>query len=271
MAQGVAWMARELGVPATIVVPDNASMTKLAAVERLGGRIVRVTWEQVVGGGRRGRRARPRRRRRRLLRPPRPGSARDGGERHDRPRARRGSRRLRRRAHPVGRRRADDRDRERAACAAPGARRSTSASRRPARPFAAAVANGARAGHGRLPTVVHRRRRVGRAAPEDVGARARRSSPTRSRSRSRTRRRACDCCSSARASSARARRRCPSRRRWPGSRERAESSASSRAGTSTPRGSRRFSTAASPTSRSAFARALRRTRARGSRCPRSRA
>ena len=46
MAQGVAWMARELGVPATIVVPDNASMTKLAAVERLGGRIVRVTWEK---------------------------------------------------------------------------------------------------------------------------------------------------------------------------------------------------------------------------------
>jgi threonine dehydratase len=46
MAQGVAWMARELGVPATIVVPDNASLTKLAAVERLGGRIVRVPWEQ---------------------------------------------------------------------------------------------------------------------------------------------------------------------------------------------------------------------------------
>ena len=46
MAQGVAWMARELGVPATIVVPDNASQTKLAAVERLGGRIVRVSWEQ---------------------------------------------------------------------------------------------------------------------------------------------------------------------------------------------------------------------------------
>ncbi len=46
MAQGVAWMARELGVPATIVVPDNASAAKLAAVERLGGRIVRVPWEQ---------------------------------------------------------------------------------------------------------------------------------------------------------------------------------------------------------------------------------
>ena len=46
MAQGVAWMARELGVPATIVVPDNASLAKLAAVERLGGRIVRVPWER---------------------------------------------------------------------------------------------------------------------------------------------------------------------------------------------------------------------------------
>ena len=46
MAQGVAWMARELGVPATIVVPDNASMGKLAAVERLGGRIVRLPWER---------------------------------------------------------------------------------------------------------------------------------------------------------------------------------------------------------------------------------
>jgi threonine dehydratase len=46
MAQGVAWMARELGVPATIVVPHNASMSKLAAVERLGGRIERRTWDE---------------------------------------------------------------------------------------------------------------------------------------------------------------------------------------------------------------------------------
>jgi threonine dehydratase len=45
MAQGVAWMARELGVPSTIVVPDNASQSKLASVERMGGRIVRVPWE----------------------------------------------------------------------------------------------------------------------------------------------------------------------------------------------------------------------------------
>jgi threonine dehydratase len=46
MAQGVAWMARELEIPATIVVPDNASPAKLAAVERLGGRIVRLAWER---------------------------------------------------------------------------------------------------------------------------------------------------------------------------------------------------------------------------------
>jgi threonine dehydratase len=46
MAQGVAWMARQLGVPSTIVVPDNASETKIQAIERLGGRIVRRTWEE---------------------------------------------------------------------------------------------------------------------------------------------------------------------------------------------------------------------------------
>jgi threonine dehydratase len=46
MAQGVAWMARELGVPATIIAPHNAAATKLAAVERMGGRIVRVTWDE---------------------------------------------------------------------------------------------------------------------------------------------------------------------------------------------------------------------------------
>jgi threonine dehydratase len=46
MAQGVAWTARDLGIPATIVVPDNASEAKLGAIERLGGRIVRVPWQQ---------------------------------------------------------------------------------------------------------------------------------------------------------------------------------------------------------------------------------
>ncbi|HYI75919.1 MAG TPA: pyridoxal-phosphate dependent enzyme [Gaiellaceae bacterium] len=46
MAQGVAWMARELGVPATIIAPHNSSPGKLAAVERLGGRVVHVTWDE---------------------------------------------------------------------------------------------------------------------------------------------------------------------------------------------------------------------------------
>ena len=46
MAQGVAWAARELGVPATIVAPEHAPATKLAAIERLGGSIVKVPYER---------------------------------------------------------------------------------------------------------------------------------------------------------------------------------------------------------------------------------
>jgi threonine dehydratase len=45
MAQGVAWIARELGVPATIVVPEGAPRTKIAAVERMGGRVVPVPYD----------------------------------------------------------------------------------------------------------------------------------------------------------------------------------------------------------------------------------
>ncbi len=45
MAQGVAWGARERGVPCTVVVPDTAPQTKLEAIERLGGRIVPVPFE----------------------------------------------------------------------------------------------------------------------------------------------------------------------------------------------------------------------------------
>ena len=37
MAQGVAWGARERGIPCTVVVPDHAPQTKLDAIERLGG------------------------------------------------------------------------------------------------------------------------------------------------------------------------------------------------------------------------------------------
>lgn len=46
MAQGVAWIAHELGVPATIVVPDHAPQTKLDAIARLGGRVVRVPFDE---------------------------------------------------------------------------------------------------------------------------------------------------------------------------------------------------------------------------------
>jgi threonine dehydratase len=51
MAQGVAWNARRLGVPCTVIVPDHAPETKLAAIERLGGRIVKLPfdrWWQVL-------------------------------------------------------------------------------------------------------------------------------------------------------------------------------------------------------------------------------
>lgn len=40
MAQGVAFCARRLGVPATVVSPDTAPATKMDAVRRLGGRVI---------------------------------------------------------------------------------------------------------------------------------------------------------------------------------------------------------------------------------------
>jgi len=46
MAQGVAWAARRLGVGATAIVPDHAPATKLAAIERLGGTVVKVPFEE---------------------------------------------------------------------------------------------------------------------------------------------------------------------------------------------------------------------------------
>ena len=45
MAQGVAWAAREAGVRATIVAPDDAPRAKLDPVERLGGEIISVPHE----------------------------------------------------------------------------------------------------------------------------------------------------------------------------------------------------------------------------------
>jgi len=52
MAQGVGWVARRLGIPFQAVVPDHAPQTKLSAVERLGGQIIKVPfdrwWETVL-------------------------------------------------------------------------------------------------------------------------------------------------------------------------------------------------------------------------------
>ncbi|HKQ18508.1 MAG TPA: pyridoxal-phosphate dependent enzyme [Candidatus Eisenbacteria bacterium] len=46
MAQGVAWNARRLGIPCTVVVPDHAPATKVAAIERLGGRVIRIPFDE---------------------------------------------------------------------------------------------------------------------------------------------------------------------------------------------------------------------------------
>jgi threonine dehydratase len=46
MAQGVAYAARLRGVPATIVVPEGAPATKLAAVERFGGTLVSLPYDE---------------------------------------------------------------------------------------------------------------------------------------------------------------------------------------------------------------------------------
>lgn len=46
MAQGVAYCARRLNIPATVIAPDTAPETKLRAVERLGGRIIKAPFDQ---------------------------------------------------------------------------------------------------------------------------------------------------------------------------------------------------------------------------------
>lgn len=51
MAQGVAWHARRLGIPCTVIVPDDAPQTKLDAITRLGGQIIKIShddWWQII-------------------------------------------------------------------------------------------------------------------------------------------------------------------------------------------------------------------------------
>ena len=46
MGQGVAWAAKELGVPCTVTVPDYAPETKVAAMERLGARVIKKPFDE---------------------------------------------------------------------------------------------------------------------------------------------------------------------------------------------------------------------------------
>jgi threonine dehydratase len=46
MAQGVAWNARRIGVPCTVITPTTAVETKVKAVERLGARVVKVPFDR---------------------------------------------------------------------------------------------------------------------------------------------------------------------------------------------------------------------------------
>jgi threonine dehydratase len=58
MAQGVAWAAREAGVPARVICPEGAPRAKLDKVEALGGEVVSVSheewWQAMVDHGREG-------------------------------------------------------------------------------------------------------------------------------------------------------------------------------------------------------------------------
>ena len=55
MAQGLSYVARGRGLTATIVVPDHAPQTKIDAIERYGGRVIKVPydewWNTMVTGG----------------------------------------------------------------------------------------------------------------------------------------------------------------------------------------------------------------------------
>lgn len=46
MAQGAAWNARRLGIPCTVIAPDYAPDTKVRAIERLGGRVIKVPFDR---------------------------------------------------------------------------------------------------------------------------------------------------------------------------------------------------------------------------------
>ncbi len=55
MAQGVAWCARQFGVRCRVIVPEHAPRAKTDAIERLGGDVIRVPfdqwWQTLVNNG----------------------------------------------------------------------------------------------------------------------------------------------------------------------------------------------------------------------------
>jgi threonine dehydratase len=51
MAQGVAWNARSMNIPCTVIVPEHAPQTKLEAITRLGAKFIKIPfndWWQVL-------------------------------------------------------------------------------------------------------------------------------------------------------------------------------------------------------------------------------
>jgi len=47
MAQALAWHANRTSIPCTVIVPDNAPETKLAAIKRYGAEIIQLPWDEV--------------------------------------------------------------------------------------------------------------------------------------------------------------------------------------------------------------------------------
>jgi threonine dehydratase len=46
MAQGVAWQARALGIPCTVIAPNTAPETKIEAIRRLGATVLQVPFDE---------------------------------------------------------------------------------------------------------------------------------------------------------------------------------------------------------------------------------
>src|SRR3989442_2996777 len=47
MAEALAWQAKEIGIPCSVIVPDNAPGTKLQGIKRYGARIIPLGFDEV--------------------------------------------------------------------------------------------------------------------------------------------------------------------------------------------------------------------------------